>query len=72
MFGSLVCCNYLFSIQSRMGNPITSVHNLKNSDFLSLTAEIAVLNTVLLHCEDVWKVTYMIYKIPNMGLRFLL
>lgn len=52
-----------------MGNLVTLVHNLKNGDFLSLTAEIAVLNAVLLHCEDVCKGTFLIYKICNMGLR---
>lgn len=52
-----------------MGNLVTSVHNLKNGDFLSLIAEIAVLNAVLLHCEDVCKVIYMFYKICDVGLR---
>lgn len=55
-----------------MGNTVTSVCYLKNGDFLSLAAEIAVLNAVLLPCEEVCKVTYMIYKTYNMGLRFLL
>lgn len=52
-----------------MGSLVTSVHNLKNGDFLSLIAEISVLDAVLLPCEDVWKVKYVIYKIRDIGLR---